>query len=590
MKAMGRPAADFYEIQGTWKKKSLAVFAVIMLFYSAGIGLLALVLTACFGLILGAGIMRVPHFWPGFFVLVTVVSGLIAFVQFRDARRNGAGYILRRLQAVPPDMSDRCHIEFANILEEMRLAAGLPAVQGLVLPFMAMNSLALIEPDGTPVVVVTEGLLAAGTRDELQAAVAHELAHIIRGDALYVALVCSLAGLFEKIRSALEPDDDSDLDGIQNPGLPGRRRRSGYSSLLLPAAAFAGLVMRVLTGLISRQREFLADAAAVELCRSPESLARILVKAGLSNSFIGDFSASYAPLFMVNPLADLSSGSRLLQTHPPVQERVTVLAEMAHKKPEELIDDIRAAEHRRENARTVVRPRALFSPWNEDIPEAPAVTSPREAPVAGNAPPERVWLIRTAGNAWDGPLTTEELIDHPRFFSFAMVRNSPERIEAKAREFPQLRTAMRKKAAGQGTAGDTGDHRCPRCKTMLVDSVYEGVPVMTCHSCGGRLVGMGGMDRIIIRKETAFSEGFRKKAGEYRTSMKHGAPPADRPSLKRPSGKAACPCCGRPMIERPFNYEYFIPVDKCLTCCKMWFDTDELELLQYLVESRAERA
>jgi Zn-finger nucleic acid-binding protein len=318
-----------------------------------------------------------------------------------------------------------------------------------------------------------------------------------------------------------------------------------------------------------------------------------LIKAGLSNSFVGDFSTSYAPLFMVNPLADLSSGSRLLQTHPPVKERVTVLAEMAHKKPEELVDDIRTGERRRESARTVIRPRAQASSGDEGASGpvgAPAVTAAGEAPEAGNAHPERVWLIRTAVNAWEGPLTMEELIGHPRFYSFAMVSNAQERIEAKAREFPQIRTAMRKISAGKGTSGNAGDHRCPRCNAVLADSVYEGVPVMNCPSCGGRLVGMGGMDRILIRKETSFSEGFREKAGECRTEVKHGPPPVDGPSRKGPAGKAACPCCGRPMIERPFNYEYFVPVDKCLSCCKIWFDPDELELLQYLVESRAKRA
>ena len=45
-----------------------------------------------------------------------------------------------------------------------------------------------------------------------------------------------------------------------------------------------------------------------------------------------------------------------------------------------------------------------------------------------------------------------------------------------------------------------------------------------------------------------------------------------------------CPGCGYRMLARPYNYQYFIPVDKCLSCSKIWFDADELELLQILIE------
>jgi Zn-finger nucleic acid-binding protein len=47
-----------------------------------------------------------------------------------------------------------------------------------------------------------------------------------------------------------------------------------------------------------------------------------------------------------------------------------------------------------------------------------------------------------------------------------------------------------------------------------------------------------------------------------------------------------CPNCGTRMLPRPYNYQYFIPVDKCLSCYKIWFDADELEILQILIEKR----
>ncbi|HSA95884.1 MAG TPA: zf-TFIIB domain-containing protein, partial [Acidobacteriota bacterium] len=48
----------------------------------------------------------------------------------------------------------------------------------------------------------------------------------------------------------------------------------------------------------------------------------------------------------------------------------------------------------------------------------------------------------------------------------------------------------------------------------------------------------------------------------------------------------ACPSCGYRMVARPYNYQYFVPVDKCLSCSKIWFDADELEVLQVLIEDR----
>jgi Zn-finger nucleic acid-binding protein len=47
-----------------------------------------------------------------------------------------------------------------------------------------------------------------------------------------------------------------------------------------------------------------------------------------------------------------------------------------------------------------------------------------------------------------------------------------------------------------------------------------------------------------------------------------------------------CPACGYRMVPRPYSYQYFVPVDKCLSCSKIWFDADELEILQILIEDR----
>jgi Zn-finger nucleic acid-binding protein len=54
-------------------------------------------------------------------------------------------------------------------------------------------------------------------------------------------------------------------------------------------------------------------------------------------------------------------------------------------------------------------------------------------------------------------------------------------------------------------------------------------------------------------------------------------------TMKTPS-KLFCPECGHRLLPRPYNYQYVVPVDKCLSCHKIWFDPDELEILQILIE------
>lgn len=96
---------------------------------------------------------------------------------------------------------------------------------------------------------------------------------------------------------------------------------------------------------------------------------------------------------------------------------------------------------------------------------------------------------------------------------------------------------------------------------------------------------MALVDRIVARREFDFSEALRQKAREFRERVLLNP-------LKRQKAQAAlgadvpCPSCGYRMIPRPYNYQYFVPVDKCLSCSKIWFDADELEILQILIEER----
>jgi heat shock protein HtpX len=571
---------DFYEIQARQRRRSLPLFAAVLAFHFALLGLVGLAFLATFGLLFAPGLLGSPGFWPRFLLFDLAGASIVAVLHFLDARKNGPRVILRRLQAATPDAADRYHVQFLNTLDEIRIAAGLPRVNAYVLPSFAVNSLAVIEEDGTPAVAVSEGLLAEGTRDELQAVAAHELAHIARGDAFYLTLVCSLANLFETFKDAL--GDAAEDEGTGG----GSRRGGGFPPVLFYlAVAMSALVMRLLSMLVSRERELLADAAAVELCRSPEALARIVYKAHIKNSFVGDFTSSYAPLFIVRPDARDTPDNllgRIFSSHPPLMVRLGALAAMVRKKPEAVIESVWGEERARAAARGVLH--SYEEARKEQLELFPG---PASSPVPGTAGDEaRIWMLAGSGERpWDGPYSTAELLGRPRFSAIMRVKNTQEGVEALAREFPQIRIALHH-LAGKKPLAPGRQNLCPRCRIPLTETFYEGVGVRQCGRCRGRLVEAAAVDRIVARREFDFSEGLREKARRFReTSLRN---PLRRQKIESAlSPDVPCPGCGYRMAARPYNYQYFVPVDKCLSCSKIWFDADELEILQILIEDRA---
>jgi Zn-dependent protease with chaperone function/Zn-finger nucleic acid-binding protein len=507
---------DFYEIQKRQWQRSLALLGVLILAYFLAIGVIAL------AVFLSIGMLSMPKFLSGPFLMklllwVLGVAFFIAVFHYYDARKFGAAYILKRLEAREPDLSDRYHKQLADTVEEMRIAAGLPKVRPYVVPSFAINSMALVEADGTPAVAVTEGLLADCTRDEMQAVAAHELAHVSRGDAIYVTLVCSLVNFLDKLRAAMEPEDVPAEDRIES------GRGGAPPVLVYGAVTMTSLIMHLLSMLLSREREILADAAASEIGRNPATLARALYKAHLRSSFVGDFSLTYSPLFIVAPAlsSDDEEGfwSRLFNSHPPLMKRIKLLAQQANLRPGQVIEQVRESRRMREEAKGL-----LYSF------KATPVSADKVAGAAAAPDEQKVWLVQDARGKWQ--------------------------------------------------------NHCPRCRTLLTETFYEGVVVQACGRCGGKLIASSHVPRIILRREVAFSDDLLAKAREFRQQSLLN-PVKKQRARDRAAPGLLCPSCGQSMLARPYNYQYFVPVDKCLACYKIWFDADELELLQILVEKKA---
>jgi Zn-finger nucleic acid-binding protein len=196
----------------------------------------------------------------------------------------------------------------------------------------------------------------------------------------------------------------------------------------------------------------------------------------------------------------------------------------------------------------------------------------------------KIWTVRSPQKKWEGPFTLEEVLFLPFFSPYTRIKNLQEDIEAQAKEFPQIRRAVINKNRKKPIDPARLNH-CPVCQSLLQQTYYEGISLQICPRCQGKLVDSTVINRIICRKEVGFSEKLLKKAQEFREQFMNYPSLAWKMSGES-KGPLFCPSCGIKMLPRPFNYHYVIPVEKCLSCHKIWFDADELEILQILIEKR----
>jgi Zn-dependent protease with chaperone function len=266
--------------------------------------------------------------WAVAMVVSATTAGGYAYHASRLS--DGGHSVARMLGGVPVDRAtqDLGERRLVNVAEEMAIAAGLPVPGLYVLAGEdGVNAFAAgLAPDQA-VVAVTRGALERLTRDELQGVVAHEYSHVLNGDArLNVRLLSAVGGItavaaMGRVLVRLASDTGT-----------GRWRSSRRSSGVPLAFLAAGLVVwvagsvgalfgRLIRAAVSRQRESLADAAAVQFTRNPEGLACALAKIARAGSKMQSaFAPEAAHLFFANGLA-----SEWLATHPPIKDRIEAI-------------------------------------------------------------------------------------------------------------------------------------------------------------------------------------------------------------------------------------------------------------------------
>jgi heat shock protein HtpX len=216
-----------------------------------------------------------------------------------------------------------------NVVEEMAIAGGLPMPKVYIIEDSAPNAFATGRDPEHASVTVTSGLLNKLNRDELQGVIAHEMSHVGNYDIRYAMLVGILVGMTVLI-------SDFFLRGLWFGGGRGGRREGGGGNIQLimliiaiVLAILAPLFARLLQLSISRQREYLADATAVQLTRNPKGLADALQKISGDREVLEVANRATAHLYIVNPIKRFEKRSKgLFSTHPPIEDRIKVLRAM----------------------------------------------------------------------------------------------------------------------------------------------------------------------------------------------------------------------------------------------------------------------
>lgn len=242
----------------------------------------------------------------------------------------GAGALMAFSGAKEIEKKD--YPQLFNVVEELSIAAGLPMPRVFVIETDAPNAFATGSDPQHAAVAITTGLLNKLNRDEVQGVMAHEMGHIRNFDIRYTMLMAMLAGAIVML-SELFLRMMWFSGGRSGSGRSGRRsnREGGGNAQIvfmligILLAILAPLLTTLIRLALSRQREYLADASAVEFTRNPNGLMSALAKISADSTPM-EVSKVTAPLYIINPKLGLrGGGSSLFSTHPPTQERIARL-------------------------------------------------------------------------------------------------------------------------------------------------------------------------------------------------------------------------------------------------------------------------
>jgi heat shock protein HtpX len=264
-------------------------------------------------------------------ILGLAAAAVVAVIAATWSFYGGSEAILSIAGARPIEKRD--DPQLFNVVEELSIAAGTPMPRVYLIDDPALNAFATGRDPEHGAVAITTGLRQKLSRDQLAGVMAHELSHIRNYDIRFAMLMATMVGLivfacdaFWRVLWFSGRGGSSSRGG----GRGGGAAQAIIMVVALVLALIAPLLAMVIRFAISRQREYLADASAVELTRYPQGLIEALQQLGASKEPLQAANRATAHLYIVNPLRHARRGrghdaSSVFRTHPPLRERIARL-------------------------------------------------------------------------------------------------------------------------------------------------------------------------------------------------------------------------------------------------------------------------
>jgi heat shock protein HtpX len=327
--------SDFRELERANRRDTAMLVAAFLVIYCAlGLGLDYLV-----------GAVRVVDGHVSGFPVLTIAALIIGSIQALASFFGGAALVLMSAHARDLTADSPKHQMVLDVVREMALAARMPVPTAYLMDDPSPNAFATGRDPQHSVICVTQGLVDTMDREEMQGVLGHEMAHVrdydIRTMMMIAVLVAGIAMLADFVYRSMWYTGGVGGGGDRSGGSRDGDRSGGNAGaligiLVVVLAVLAPFFAQLLAMAVSRQREYLADAASVEFTRNPRALLRALERIAETESPLRNASRGTAHMFIVNPLQgarddDEGFFANLFSTHPPLRRRIERLRAMLHE-------------------------------------------------------------------------------------------------------------------------------------------------------------------------------------------------------------------------------------------------------------------
>ncbi len=253
-----------------------------------------------------AGLRAIKDYWH---IVLVAVGGWFIFAFFSHQaiinKTTGAKPVTR--QEAP---------EIYNLLENLCISRGLAMPKLCIIEHPALNAFASGINDKTYTITLTRGLIDTLDRQELESVIAHELTHIMNRDVRLLIVCAVFVGIFSFLSEFI-------FRSLRYGRLSfrGRGRGNGLPILIAWLVLMLGYMLAVILRFaISRKREYLADAGAVELTKNPHGMINALQKIS-GNAKIEGMPEEVSQMFIENPPGFFG----IFATHPPIEDRIEAI-------------------------------------------------------------------------------------------------------------------------------------------------------------------------------------------------------------------------------------------------------------------------